>query len=671
MGQTHADNAFTHRVKLLVGEDGMFVVTQQDLAQRGMDIADLHTAGLNLSQDGAAVPFLIQDNRLVFYGQAPHSRYTNVRPYILESGQEGSTIQLVDAPNISSPIIAEIPQTLHLEENLLYKAEARKDSTDDVWFWAELSQRETFITSVDILYASEASGRIRVNSWGLTNLQGVEGDHSVDLLVNDKLVDNIVWDGQTHYRSDTTLPMGVLKQGKNKIALDNHAEGASFLDIMHVNWIELDYQTPAIAVDDRLTFSTVEGLVKMSGFSAEPLIFNISNPAKPELLTGWEYGDQQAHVPVEEEMVIAAFGPYGYKTPAIEPMRESNWRNPEQQADLIIITTDELAPSLIPLVEAREDQNINVALVHVADVYDEFGYGSNSPESIREFVAYAFSEWQQPVPRYLFLVGDATTDYLGHVSELPANVVPSIMVPVQFSGETVSDSRLADVDGDRRPNLAVGRWPIGTAADVDNLVKRTLAYEQGHAGDNAIFAADGSEARFGSIVERLTKISQIPEEQIQLLNGPQTEDLIEQWNEGAWLATYVGHGSITRWGKDDILDVETVDKLKSDNPPIVLQLTCLTGLFAHPDETSLTEAMLLDPKGPVLTVAATSLTLSGHQEPFAIQLLQQMQDSNIRRIGDAFQAAKLSLEIDDANGLREISDTFALFGDPSTPIVRP
>ena len=54
-----------------------------------------------------------------------------------------------------------------------------------------------------------------------------------------------------------------------------------------------------------------------------------------------------------------------------------------------------------------------------------------------------------------------------------------------------------------------------------------------------------------------------------------------------------------------------------------------------------------------------------------LHLLQQIQDSNIIRIGDAFQEAKLSLEIDNANGLREISDTITLFGDPSTTMVRP
>jgi hypothetical protein len=48
-----------------------------------------------------------------------------------------------------------------------------------------------------------------------------------------------------------------------------------------------------------------------------------------------------------------------------------------------------------------------------------------------------------------------------------------------------------------------------------------------------------------------------------------------------------------------------------------------------------------------------------------------MQDSNIIRIGDAFQEEKLSLEIDNANGLCEISEPFTMFGDSSNQTVRP
>ena len=81
--------------------------------------------------------------------------------------------------------------------------------------------------------------------------------------------------------------------------------------------------------------------------------------------------------------------------------------------------------------------------------------------------------------------------------------------------------------------------------------------------------------------------------------------------------------------------------------------------------------MLRHENGPVLLIAATSLTLSGNQQPFALSLMQHMQDPAYKRIGDAFQAAKLDLAIENNNGLREISDTFALLGDPSALMVRP
>jgi hypothetical protein len=80
--------------------------------------------------------------------------------------------------------------------------------------------------------------------------------------------------------------------------------------------------------------------------------------------------------------------------------------------------------------------------------------------------------------------------------------------------------------------------------------------------------------------------------------------------------------------------------------------------------------MLLHADGPVLLVAATSLTLSSSQEPFGVSFLQELQNPAVTRIGDAFLQAKLALDFS-TFGLREVSDTFGLLGDPSTLIVRP
>jgi hypothetical protein len=636
-----------------------------------MVVDELTIDNLRLSQGGHTVPAIIVDDSLIFYGTAPKSRYVAERSYILETGMPGSVMPETIVHEINGSSSTEVSQTLHLEENHEYASEARQEDSDDVWFWHKLRQQDIFPIDVELSPVGNGPAKLRVNAWGFTFDRENDGDHSFDLLVNDIPVGSVVWDGQTFNSSETKIPTGVLRTGTNTITIDNRPEGASFLDIMQVNWIELDYLALASAIEDRLNFTANQGLVKIGGFSDKPIILDISNPTAPEQIVNWGYEKDQVFLAVDEEMNVTAVGPNGFLAPHVEQLRASDWHNVELQADLIIITTDDLAPSLAPLIKTREEQGLEVALVPVEEIYDEFGYGEASPESIREFITYAHEKWQGPAPRYLFIVGDATTDFLGYFGDLPVNIVPTLIVPVQFSGETVSDSRLTDIDGDKIPDMAVGRWPVRTIKEVESLVERTLAYEQGQASERALFAADGSESQFSNIASHLTRASSLPEEQAKFLEGPSTEEITAEWNNGSWLTTYIGHGSIGRWGKEGILELDALSGLVAETPPIVLQLTCLTGLFSHPVETSLSEAMLTHPKGPVLIVAATSLTLSSHQEPFAIELLQKMQDPNIARMGDAFQEAKLSLDIENSSGLREISDTFALFGDPSTVIVRP
>ena len=664
-------NTAPNKLKLQVKEDGIYRLTTKDLAAAGITISDPSSKNIQLTQNGQNVPTLFADESLIFYGNAPDSRYVNKRPYILEYGKSGLEMTETPAFEIDAPLIKTVSQTLHLEENHEYVSEAKQSENEDVWFWNTLRQQDVFQIEADLPSVENGPAVIRINAWGFTYDRQIDGDHSFDILINNIPIGSVVWDGQTINNSETKIPEGVLQSGVNTIILDNQPEGASFLDIMQINWIELAYTASATAVDDFLKFSTGPGLVKLENFHEEPLIFNINNPLAPELISNLHFENEQILLPISEEMNIIAVGSDGFLSPEIEPMRISDWHDVTKQADLIIITSEVLAPSLEPLVKTREEQGLTVALVPVEEIYDEFGYGEASPESIRQFVTYAYNNWQAPQPQYLFLVGDATTDYLGNLGDLPENTVPSLIVPVQFSGETVSDSRLADIDGDMKPDMAVGRWPVRTPEEVVALVERTIAYESGKASDRIIFASDGSETRFNDLAGELTRSSGLQERDVTFLEGSSASEIIAEWNKGSWLTTYIGHGSISRWGKDGMFELDTVNQLEKETPPIVLQLTCLTGLFSHPEEISLSEAMLTNPNGPVLTVAATSLTLSGHQEPFAVELLKQIQNPNVERIGDAFQKAKLSLEIENSNGLREISDTFALFGDPSTIIVRP
>ncbi|MEJ2749976.1 MAG: hypothetical protein P8183_19030, partial [Anaerolineae bacterium] len=111
----------TNQVKIEVAEDGMVQLSLADLQAAGLSVTDLDSSQLYLSQAGTAVPYILTDTALIFYGQAPTSRYTAVRPYILEAGKAGQVMaETAAVPDSSKTPLTALPQERHLEENQLY-----------------------------------------------------------------------------------------------------------------------------------------------------------------------------------------------------------------------------------------------------------------------------------------------------------------------------------------------------------------------------------------------------------------------------------------------------------------------------------------------------------------------------------------------------------------------
>ncbi len=658
-----------NQLKLLVQATGFYQVSLAQLQQSGLAIETLNPAGLSLTENGTAVPYLIQDDTLIFYGLASDSRYTATRAYLLTGGQTGVLMGETAVSANSAIEITQLPQTLHLEENLLYEPESGNETTSDRWFWQTIGQGQQLTLPFTLPVVSDGSGMVRLHLWGFTLNPQVENDHDFEVSLNGQPLGSVSWDGKTYYTAELPIPPGLLQAGDNTLLLDNEPPGASFLDIMRLDWVELVYVAPLTAVNDHLELPANSDTLTLTGFSHTPLLFDIQNPQAPTQLVGWQPHDNGATLTLQPQIHLVAVGRNGFQQPTLTPTYPPRWRDPNHQADLIILTTAPLAEAVQPLVTARQNQGLTVAVVLVEEVYDEFGAGNATPQNIQTFLRYAVNSWSSP-PRYVLLVGDASSDYHNNLGLAPQNIIPPFMVPVSFGGETVSDSQLADIDGDDLPDLAIGRWPVDSATSVASLVERTLVYEQGTAVDRVLFAADGTEEQFSLLVSQITTETNLPDDQTTLLRGPQAAELVAAWNQGAWLTTYVGHGSLALWGKEGIFTPEHVPQLQTAVPPIVLQLTCLTGLFAHPQQESLSETMLRAENGPVLLVAATSLTLSADQQPFATAFIQQLQDSAVTRVGDAFLQAKQTLNVQ-RPGLREISHTYTLFGDPSTLIVRP
>lgn len=666
--------------KIVIREEGVYRVGLAELKQVIPDLEHLGVDHLRLTQSGEEVGYYVQGDSLIFYGHASASRYTPVQTYMLKSGHPGmSMTQRAAAPSAKTEDVA-VGMSAHFEQNQIYDSRASliaADSPDlsEPWFWSTIQIEDQVEATVKLDHQPLGTALIRLRLVGVTSDDMVAPDHDMSLSVNGEPIGNVSWDGQQHHLAILNVPSGLMHEGDNKILLDNSAPGQTTIDISRLDWIEIDFAADPIAVNDRLAIRSPGGSLVASGFAQRPYILDISDPNHPELLVDWTFSQEDGSVSFEtaKEVPILAVGPNAVLEPErILPVRDSDLRNPSTQADMIVITTDTLAPHLASLIEAKRRQGIRARVIPVEAIYDEFGEGAAEPDSITSFIRFASTQWPEPRPGYVLLVGDTTYDYRGYLETPSTNLVPAPMVAVDYSGETISDSRLADVDSDGIPELAIGRWPVVNGVQVRSLVERTRTYEESMASGRALFTADGTSLEFASLSNSIIEFSDFASPELVRLYGSTSSEVVDAWNEGAWFVSYVGHGSLDRWGQEDVFTTSTVDHLAPVSPPpLVVQLTCLTGYFAHPSSPSLAEAMLLYDKGPALVIASTSLSLSESQTPFAINLFRELEAPDVTTVGEALTRAKQGLDVSHDDALRQVSETFTLLGDPSARIVRP
>ncbi|KAA3658955.1 MAG: hypothetical protein DWQ04_23615 [Chloroflexi bacterium] len=656
------DNAHIdpNHLKMEVKMDRLVRVTRTDLQSAGFEIDQIEADNLYLSSAETAVPYTIHNNALIFYGQAPTNRYTPTRVYMLETGKKGVLMEETAVSLIpNAPTFSTITQTQHFEQNNIYESRARTAANDTVWFWHKFQPDGHFAIDLNLPHLLHDSSQITISLWGLSSNPQIKIDHDIDVLINDHFLKTLQWDGAITHTETIIIPAGLLHSGQNQITFNNPPSIDNPVDIVLLDWIDLTVTTTSAPTNQIFTINTQVGNVQVDGVQKRPFLFNLTQPNKPQLLTHWQHQNNTLTFAANENQhYLVTTSHEMQQPPHLQLLRNRAWLEVISGADFVIVTTDALKTAVSPLKTQRESEGLQVAIVSIADLYDTFATGHETPQAIHSFLQHASKNWS-PSPQYVLLVGDATTDYRSYINPPPAHHIPTLMVPVTFGGETISDARLADVDEDGRSDLALGRWPVNSKQEVTNLVKRTLAYEHQAELKAETVIVDPADPAFSKMADRLVINGRFSHTDTQ--STPQLDP-------ASWFAAYIGHGSLTQWGQTSILHQ---DQLPTSMPPIILQFTCLTGLFAHPTQPSLSETMLNTPNGPIVTVAATSLTLSQHQEPFANTLIKEIENPATTRIGDAFLHAQQSLTTTNNPALQDIHDTFILLSDPTTPILRP
>ena len=292
----------------------------------------------------------------------------------------------------------------------------------------------------------------------------------------------------------------------------------------------------------------------------------------------------------------------------------------------------------------RQSQGLRTAVVDVQDIFDEFGYGFATPQAIKDFIAYAYANWQSPAPQYVLLVGDTSYDYKDNWNIGTRNYVPGHLIYTEHLGETIADDWYVQVSGqDAVADLYIGRLPANSPAQAADMVSKIVSYETTantkRWEKRMVFAADNQTEDWEAVFETMNEdaawylspsISQplrfyLQEyEDEQLAVSDLTADLLSAIDAGALIVNYAGHGSVNLWANERMLDnrgaqgrSDLSSLTNKGRYPFVVNMACLTGYFIYPQAgpyaadawRSLAEGWLWPPdRGAIAALMPTGMT---------------------------------------------------------------
>jgi hypothetical protein len=348
--------------------------------------------------------------------------------------------------------------------------------------------------------------------------------------------------------------------------------------------------------------------------------------------------------------------------------------------DVLVICPAELRPALAPWEAYRRDQGYTVQIV-------------DAPASADGVTAAIGQTYRQGRLKYVVLIGDVAADRRAAHGGAPP-VVPTGYVPARInvrwgSEPTIAtDGPYADVDGDRLPDVAVGRIPADSPVELAAFVRKVIRYEQqADAGpwqrQIKVVAGVGG---FGPLADTLIEAAArcvfqqtVPDGynvQATLANpaaGSQSPAGGMRWQarqelSGGCLAwVYLGHGLPTELdhvrtptGEEPILSVDDAALLRCGAAsPLAVLVACYTGALDAPSDC-LAERLAMANQGPVAVIAATRVTMPYGNTVLGCELLRACFSEPDAVLGDVWrQAQRRTLADTEDDPLRTSLDALA------------
>lgn len=664
-------------LRLEINQTGIAAITLSQIHANFLPITELNAQQVQLTHAGRPVPFYVQGQgesaTLYFHAEAITETLAGPSVYTLRAGQGVAMTQQNASP--TGPGNNYGRYQYHWEENdyLLPQMNSR-----DIWLGPLLLAPNNWHLALADINPTNQAAELIIRMWSGMKGMSTDPDHHVQITLNNNTLQSHYWDGVERQTFHIAIPAGLLLPGQNnQLTLTLPGDTDSIGDAIYLDWIRLQYIGRLVLPPQQFAFNSDASNIAIGNASSDMLVFNVTNPQAPVLLTSYTASNGQ--------IVFAGQGAnnqYVALTPqqAIRPTISlvPHWplslRTPERGADYIAIVAEKegFMEALQPLLDYRQEKGLRVTAVSLNQVYDEFNDGQPNPNAIQAFLTYAADYWQDPPPQFVLFVGDATYDIQNRDNTTQQNLFPAYFVAAD-GGYAASDHWFSGLK-----SLAIGRFPAQTAVQLSTIVSKTIAYEtnllDAPLWSHRVLLVTDNEPEYTVAGTELNQtLSQHGYQVDQFSMGEEGSihyNIISAINQGVGLIEYLGHGGDTYWGDETVFSAKDTALLANqERLPIFTTFTCHNGSFTDPNTQSLAESLLWQANGGIVAaIAPAGRGELENQLPAAQSFYEQMLDSNGRSLGQILNLTQQPLiSTPTTNTLR----TLNLLGDPALTIHHP
>lgn len=546
------------------------------------------------------------------------------------------------------------------------------------------------------------------------------GSFSIPLLNN---TDN----GETGYKAkvvEKTFATTNLNSENNSFKFTTTAGHAARLD-----YIRITYPQTLNLTDTYLNFSdpnkSGSGYYSIQSADDNTRIWRLGTSQRDvqEIQGVLENGSYNVALPDVTDNYVAVNTNATFPTPSFIEQINNQDLHSDQNYDMVIIVPEsgkltEQAERLAAF-HASHD-SLQVKIVNAAQIYNEFSSGTPDAMAYRRYMKMLYDRAgnnYNNLPKYLILFGDAAWDNRMILSQWKAyNPKDYLLCYESWNSINEIDCYVTDDyfgyldDGEGKNitsdkiDLAIGRFPVSTAADAKVMVDKIIQYGNNKNtgawknricimgdddNDNNSLMADAEE--IATRIESkqpsylIKRVYWDAYDRVSSATGntyPKiTEELQNLMKQGVLIMNYTGHGSPSQISHEKVLTLSDFQDNKTDKLPLWISASCEIAPFDS-QESTIGESAVLNPNGGAIAFMSATRSVYSTRNKYLNKFYMDYvldSDENGKRysIGEALLKTKIALVSSLSGSDRYMTDKtinklkYNILGDPAIVLTTP